>query len=134
MTYGARSIKTIDLNNNAYIGFGFPFNVQGIFRQTALTKESTKANLINFFLTNPGERYMNPEFGGGLRAFIFEQLQKGNIDGLRTNITSQLTEFFPNVTIRKLDLQPDYDRNKLYIELTYMLAGTGEKDRVFINL
>ena len=71
---------------------------------------------------------------GCLRAFIFEQLQKGNIDGLRSNITSQLTEFFPNVTIRKLDLQPDYDRNRLFIELTYILAGTGEKDRVFIKL
>lgn len=134
MSYGARSINRIDLNDNAYIGFGFPFNVKGIFRQTSLTKEAVKANLLNFFLTNPGERYMNPEFGGGLRAFIFESLQKGNIDGLRSNITTQLETFFPLISIEKLKLNPDYDRNQLTISLTYFLSGTGEKDRVFINL
>ena len=31
--------------------------------------------LNDYFLTNPGERPLNPNFGGGLGSFIFEQIQ-----------------------------------------------------------
>ena len=132
--YGARRINRIDLNTNAYIGYGFPFNVPGIFRQVSLSKDAVKAKLINFFLTNPGERYMNPEFGGGLRAFIFQQLDNNSIDGLQGRIMQQLGEFFPNITVKKLNFTPEYDKNQLSIELTYIYSLTGEEDRVFINL
>tara|TARA_R110002020_G_scaffold216088_1_gene423470 strand:- start:4380 stop:4784 length:405 start_codon:yes stop_codon:yes gene_type:complete len=134
MAYGGKNISLNDLDKNSYIGFGFPFNVPGVFRQTDMSKDAIKANLLNFFLTNPGERYMNSEFGGGLRQFIFEQLQNNTIDSVKGFIISKLGQFFPNIKVRKLEAIPDYNRNQITIKFSYFISNTGESDRVFITL
>ena len=72
-----------DLKPSVGIGVNIPFNKPGVFTSNYQTKDAIKNNLINFFLTNTGERFMNPDFGGGLRDFIFEQISDNNISGLK---------------------------------------------------
>ena len=74
MAFGAQQIYPIDFNKSAAVGVDIPFNAPGVFRSNYTTSAAIKNNLINYFLTNPGERPLNPTFGGGLRAFIFEQI------------------------------------------------------------
>ena len=64
MAYGAKKIFPIDKKPRVAIGVGIPFNQPGVFSSTYLTQDAIKTNLINYFLTNAGERYMNPSFGG----------------------------------------------------------------------
>ncbi len=52
MAFGAKKIAPIDLKPSVGVGVGLPFNAPGVFRTTYTTKEATKNNLINFFLTN----------------------------------------------------------------------------------
>ena len=68
MAFGAQQIYPQDLNVSQAIGINLPLNGPAVFKSNYQTKDAIKNNLINFFLTNPGERYLNPEFGGGLRA------------------------------------------------------------------
>jgi phage baseplate assembly protein W len=86
MAFNPQQIYPIDLNASKAVGVDSPFNGNAVFKSNYLTKDAIKNNLINFFLTNPGERYLNPTFGGGLRAFIFEQITSDNLDFLRENI------------------------------------------------
>ena len=74
MAFEAQQIFPIDFNKSAAVGIDLPFNAPGVFRSNFTTKQAIKNNLINYFLTNPGERPLNPNFGGGLRLFIFEQI------------------------------------------------------------
>ena len=74
MAFGQQQIFPIDLNNSAAVGISLPFNGPAVVKSNYQTKDSIKYNLINFFLTNPGERLLNPTFGGGIRNFIFEQI------------------------------------------------------------
>ena len=90
MAFNPQQIYPIDLNANAAVGVNLPFNGPSVFTPNFLTQEAIKNNLINFFLTNPGERPLNPTFGGGLRAFIFEQITTDNLDFLREDITDTL--------------------------------------------
>ena len=83
MAFNPQQIYPIDLNASKAVGVDIPFNSNAVFKSNYLTKDAIKNNLINFFLTNPGERYLNPTFGGGLRAFIFEQITSDNLDFLR---------------------------------------------------
>ena len=53
-------INTLDIDKNKGIGIAIPFNPYNIFTITYSTKEQIKSNLLNFFLTNQGERYFNP--------------------------------------------------------------------------
>ena len=64
----------IDTLPDVAVGVSLPFSGKAVFNQTFITKDQIKSNLINFFLTNRGERYLNPGFGGNLRATLFEAI------------------------------------------------------------
>ena len=74
MAFGARRIFPNDQRASVAIGFNLPINGEGVFTPNYQTKDAIKNNLINYFLTNPGERPGNPNFGAGLRNFIFKQM------------------------------------------------------------
>ena len=74
MAFNPQQIYPIDFNSSVAVGVNLPLNGSAVFISNYLTKDAIKNNLINFFLTNPGERPLNPSFGGGLRDFIFEQI------------------------------------------------------------
>jgi hypothetical protein len=76
MAFDAQQIFPIDFDKSAAVGVDIPFDAPGVFRPNYTTKAAIKNNLINYFLTNPGERPLNPNFGGGLRALFSNKLQQ----------------------------------------------------------
>jgi phage baseplate assembly protein W len=133
MAFNPQQIFPIDLNPNKAVGVNLPFNGPSVFKPNYLTKDAIKNNLINFFLTNPGERYMNPSFGAGLRNFIFEQIVENNLDGLKENIEFQLQNYFPNVNINELNILKQEENNSITIELTYSITNTNISDNLEIQ-
>jgi phage baseplate assembly protein W len=130
MAFGAKKIFPIDTKPGTGVGIGLPFNAPAVFKTTYTTKESVKYNLINFFLTNQPERYLNPTFGGNLRRFIFEQITTNNLDGLKENIQLQLGSYFPNVVVASLNVYSIPDENQVIVELTYNIKETGIVDTI----
>ena len=130
MAFGAKKIFPIDTKPGTGVGVGLPFNAPGVFKTTYTTREAIKVNLINFFLTNQPERYLNPTFGGNLRAFIFQQISEGNLEDLQQDIQSQLGTYFPNVIIERLNIDPTPDIYQVVIELKYSIKDTGITDAV----
>ena len=61
------------------IGPKLPLNqmTEGGFDLTKTIAENVQQNLKNLILTNPGERIMNPDFGVGLRNYLFENASEG---------------------------------------------------------
>jgi phage baseplate assembly protein W len=104
MAFGAKKIYPIDTKPGTGVGVAIPFNAPGVFRTTYTTREAIKTNLINFFLTNKNEIYLNPIFGGNLRAFIFQQIDTGNLDSLKEDIQYQIGLYFPSVIIASLNI------------------------------
>ena len=90
----------------------------------------SRNNLINFFLTNQNERYLNPTFGGNLRATIFEQLSEQNLEGLEDLIQTQLRDYFPSVTVQDLEILSNPDTNSLIVDLKYNIIDTGIEDEI----
>ena len=72
MAFNPQLINPIDLNPNLAVGVNLPFSGPSVFTPNYLTSDAIKNNLINYFLTNPGERPLNPTFGGGLRSFLLQ--------------------------------------------------------------
>jgi phage baseplate assembly protein W len=133
MAFGAQQIYPQDLNVSQAIGINLPLNGPAVFKSNFQTKDAIKNNLINFFLTNPGERYLNPEFGGGLRAFIFEQISNNSIQNLNEDITNKLQENFSNINIDKLNILREDDNNTIIVSLTYSVPNTNIKDNIKIQ-
>ena len=133
MEFGAKQISPIDFNKSAAVGVNIPFSALGVFKSNYTTKEATKNNLINYFLTNPGERPLNPNFGGGLRNFIFEQIMDENLDFLKETINDRTSKFFPNVNIINLEVLKNEDTNSISVSFNYNIINTGINDTLTID-
>jgi phage baseplate assembly protein W len=133
MAFGQQQIFPIDLNNSAAVGISLPFNDPAVFKSNYQTKDSIKYNLINFFLTNPGERPLNPTFGGGIRNFIFEQIYNDNIEFLLEDISLKVRNYFPNIQIEDLNVSRNEDNNEISINFTYKVINTNIQDEINIS-
>jgi phage baseplate assembly protein W len=134
MAFDPQQIYPIDLNANAAVGVNLPLNGPAVFISNYQTKDAIKNNLINFFLTNPGERPLNPTFGGGLRAFIFEQITSDNLNFLREDINSKISLYFPNINVADLIIAGQEDLNQITVTLKYSVINTNITDTLEIQL
>jgi phage baseplate assembly protein W len=130
MAFNPQQISTLDLNPNVAVGVNLPFSGPGVFTSNYLTAQAIKNNLINYFLTNPGERPLNPTFGGGLRSFIFEQISEGTLDGLKENISLKLENVFPTVIVNSLDVLRNDEESSVIVQLKYSVANSNINDNV----
>ena len=133
MAFGAKKIFPIDTRPGTAVGISIPFNSPAVFFLTYTTKDAIRNNLLNFFLTNQTERYLNNEFGANLRKFIFEQITTGNLNFLKQNIQESLNSFFPNVVVEALDIIPIEDNNQVDITLKYSIKDTGINDNIQVT-
>jgi phage baseplate assembly protein W len=132
MAFGAQKIFPIDTKPGTAVGVAIPFNAPGVFYSTYTTKDAIKNNLIDFFLTEPGERYLNPTFGGGLRSFIFEQINSNTLETLQEDVQSKINTFFPNVRVSNLEVFQDPDYNNITVSITYNVIDTAISDEIQI--
>ena len=98
------------------------------------TREQTKANLLNYLLTNKGERVFNPLFGGDLRNLLFEGIIGSTQSELLVMIQDQIGQFFPTVRIEDIRFDNDEDRNTINFILTYQIVNFGVTDTLNIEL
>lgn len=133
MAFNPQQIFPIDQNESAAVGVDIPFNGSAVFKSNFQTQDAIKNNLINFFLTNPGDRFLNPNFGGGIRDFIFTQITNDNLDFLEEDISSKLEVYFPNVSITSLEVNRNDDLNSISIDLNYKVLNTNITDELNIE-
>ena len=93
MAFEVRKIDPLDLRPSKGVGVSLPFTGQAVFNTTYETKDAIKTNIINFFLTGVGERFLNPTFGSGLRNLLFDQLTQDKIDQIKDIIQEGLNLF-----------------------------------------
>jgi phage baseplate assembly protein W len=122
-----------DLRPRVAIGFNLPINGNSVFEPNYQTREAIKNNLINFFLTNPGERPGNPEFGGGLRAFIFSQIEQDNLEYLKEDIQNKIIQNFTNIILNKVEVLQQSDQNTIIVKISYSIPNTNINDELELN-
>ena len=133
MAFGVRRVYPNDLRPRVAIGVNLPFNAPGVFEPNYLTKDAIKNNLINFFLTNPGERIENPLFGAGLRNFIFYQIQTDNLDFIKEDVQTKINDNFNNISVEEINVFRSVDENTIKINITYSIPNTGINDTLELN-
>ena len=130
MAYRIKNKFPIDLEKRKAVGFSFPFSGDGVFTPTYTTKDQLKSNLINYFLTNRGERYLNYNFGANLRNIVFEGIVEENLVSLQYRIQNDVTRWFPNVKIENLAISTNEDQNLIKVSLNYSVVNFGIEDDI----
>lgn len=125
MPFNAQYIAPENLNPNIGLGVSIPFTSPSVFNSTYVTQEAVKNNLINYFLTNPGEIPLNPTFGAGLRSFLFKQISQPTIGDVKSFVQNKLSNVFPMIQVDTLEvLTTQQDSNAIIIQLKYYIPNS----------
>lgn len=119
------NIFPLDKQPRKAVGIAYPFSAYAVsasaspFKLDYTTTEQLKSNLIVFFTTSKGERPLNPNYGGGLREILFEQLSDKTYDIVHKRITDGLSTHFPQIDLKNLEILENVDANELKVVMSY---------------
>jgi len=133
MSFGARRVYPNDLRPRVAIGVNLPFSGPVVFLPNYQTKDAIRNNLINYFLTNPGERIENPLFGAGLRRYIFTQIETGNLDFIKEDVQTKINDNFSNINVEEVEVLRSVNENTIQINIIYSIPNTGINDTLELN-
>ena len=88
-----------------------------------------KQNFKMLILTNPGERVMIPDFGVGIRAYLFENFNSTVESDIRVAIKKQTQKYLPVINIQSISFEDtDPDFNTLSVKIKYSIPALNLKD------
>ena len=97
-------------------------------------KEVASQNLKMLVLTIPGERVMEPDFGVGLRKYLFENAGVELNSSIRNKILEQVDKYLPYLEITDIEIgdtetaPQDIDRNILSVSIRYFIKPLDLED------
>jgi len=106
-----------------------PFTGQ-ITRRTNV--DAVKMSIRNLILTNKYERLRNPEFGGNVRRYLFENFSTTIGGEIEDQIRSIITNYEPRA--RVLDVTVTSDENNNTLDVTIVFSVITSQNRQEINL
>jgi phage baseplate assembly protein W len=86
------------------IGLRFPLEYSDShgFQMTQSIKQVVRQHLKMIILTTPGERVMFPEFGVGIKQFLFQHNDSDIYTRIDQRIYKQVRDYMPGVTIKNI--------------------------------
>ena len=116
------------------------------YRLNKTVRELARQNLKMLVLTAPGERIMIPEFGVGLRNYLFENITSEVFHDLRQEIISQAQTYLPYILINSVNfrqeapegsglaMEPGSTSNYLHIIISFSVESDITPETLIINL
>lgn len=106
----------------------FPFRIasDGRCATPGTLEDHVKMEVIQLLLTNPGERPMLPNFGGGLRRLVFERNDNVGAALAKSTISGALQEWLGH-RVEVLALEVENEDATMRIGLKYRVRATGEE-------
>tara|TARA_R110002020_G_scaffold133219_9_gene297250 strand:- start:476 stop:844 length:369 start_codon:yes stop_codon:yes gene_type:complete len=92
-------------------------------------KALMRQNLKMLLLTMPGERVMEPEFGAGLKRFLFQNYGEISYGEIEFAIRDQTQKYLPHIKINNVSFDgSNIDTNTLGITINYSIPNIGVRD------
>tara|TARA_B100001094_G_scaffold270656_1_gene275593 strand:- start:18996 stop:19364 length:369 start_codon:yes stop_codon:yes gene_type:complete len=92
-------------------------------------KTLIRQNLKMLVLTNPGERVMIPDFGVGIRSYLFENFTDSIYVDLSNAIRKQTQKYLPVIVLNDIKFDSGgEERNTLGIQIVYSIPSLNIED------
>lgn len=131
---GQKNVKDTKSYNDYAIGITLPIQITNTaFAQSFTTRDQVSSNIKNLLLTKKGERILQPEFGSGLQALLFDFNNDELPTKIEDTITEALEQWLPYVTIDSIEVeQTDYlkDRNRANVSLKFRVGDDVQLNEV----
>lgn len=131
---GSKIVKDTKSFNDYAIGISLPIQITNTaFEQTFQTSEQVKSNIKNLLLTKKGERILQPEFGSGLQALLFEP----NVDDfegrIEDTINESLEQWLPYVTAEEIEVDSSNelrDNNRINVSVKFRIGNNADLNEI----
>jgi phage baseplate assembly protein W len=113
-------------------GWAFPVSLDASGSVAVASAEEDVRQSIRIILgTNLGERVMRPDFGSGIRAFVFEAISTTTLTLLRTRVEDALIRWEPRISVERVEVAlPNRSSSQVNISVDYRVRATN----TFYNL
>ena len=108
-----------------------PLTIDSVDGYTSIKrlKALIKQNFKMIILTNPGERVMQPEFGVGIKQFLFENFSQNVYTDIDVKIREQAATYLPVIRIINLEFaENSMDNNEISIRIEFSIPDIAERD------
>lgn len=130
MAYNIEKRSPVDVSDRKAVGIKLPFS--SIFTSTYQTIDAYKTNLINYLLTNKGERYFNPEFGSNIRSMLFEpEFTETRKEGFKSDLVREIAVYFPKLVVDSVEITNIGHAVQLY--LSFHIKESRLSDELVVN-
>ncbi len=107
------------------VGWAFPFSRSNSHLALAQYEEDVRQAILIILGTNRGERVMRPDFGAGLRTFVFEPVSTTTMALLETRVRESLVDWEPRIDVVTVKVTTDEVLpNRLLVDLQYRIRAT----------
>lgn len=124
--------SVIRARQSIYSDLDFRFILNPNTGDIALKKdaEAIKQSIMNILMTSRGERPFNPEFGGNLRAYLFENFDVVTQAAMESVIVNSLRNYEPRVRVDNIVISDLSYRNALNISIDFTILSPEERQEV----
>jgi Bacteriophage baseplate protein W len=121
-------------SQKAFLGVGWSFPpcvaLDGSTRIAEYEQDVDQAVRI-IIGTDWGERVMRPDFGAGLRSFVFGPLNQTTMQRVQTRVQESLIKWEPRIDVESVTAAVDKsERSKLIITVTYRVRSTNTRNNL----
>lgn len=92
----------------------------------SINREAVKNSIKNIVLTNHGERFFKPKFGGNVTSQLFENASKFTEFNTARSIRISLQNFEPRAEIINCKVTSNPDNNNLTVSLKFRILNDPE--------
>ena len=111
--------------------------IDGLYNMNKTALDSIKQNLKMLILTNPGERIMIPDYGVGLKSYLFEQKNQYIASKIENKINQQVSKYLSVVRIEQIIITGNEEsvdpENGLGVRIIYSIPLINYSDVLNIN-
>lgn len=119
------------------IGLRFPleYSDSNGFQMTQSIKQVVRQHMKMIILTTPGERVMFPEFGVGIKEFLFQHSETDVLARIDERIHKQVSDYMPGVTIKDILYDTsNIDSASIRMQIIYYLPSYSMQDLLEITI
>ena len=100
----------------------------------SINRDAVKNSVRNIILTNHGERFFKPKFGGNVTSKLFENASKFTEFNTARSIRIALANYEPRAEIIKVKVTANPDTNNLTVSLKFRVINDPEPITVDVLL
>ncbi len=121
----ATADSNIRARTKPYSDFDFVFKKHPVTKDVPIKRdvEAVKQSVRSILLTRRGEKFFDPDFGGSLTEFLFENFDPIVEAEMNQRIVNTLRNYEPRVKVLNIEIEDLSERNALHLRLEVQILS-----------